>query len=96
MRLIVVFVLVAPLVAGCTPYLPAKGDFGTSALAPTGDIPEEYAAFNAYNPGINPLLARQICATSYQPLEEDVVDAAPGKLVEARGTCATHRPITGP
>jgi hypothetical protein len=63
---------------------------------PSGDIPPEYAEFNAYNPAINPILAQQICATSYQPLEEDVVDAAPGKLVEARGRCANHRPFTGP
>lgn len=96
MRWVVAVVLVAPLFAGCTPYLPAKGDFGTSALVPAGDIPGEYAEFNAYNPGINPLLARQICATTYQPLEEDLVGATPGKLVEARGLCATHQPLIGP
>jgi len=96
MRCVAALALIAPLVAGCTPYLPAKGDFGTSALVPAGDISAEYAGFNAYDPGINPLLARQICATAYQPLEEDQIKASPGKLIEARGTCATHQPIFGP
>ena len=60
-------VLVAPLVAGCTPYIPERLDFGTSAAAPTGDIPPEFAAFNNYDPAVNPVLATQICATPYQP-----------------------------
>src|SRR4051794_4798782 len=52
---------------GCTPFIPMKDDFGTSALAPVGDIPPEFAEFNAYNPGVNPLLAYQLCATPYEP-----------------------------
>ena len=95
MRLIFALVLVSPLVAGCTPYLPEKLDFGTSAAVPKGDIPPEFAAFNAYDPGVNPLLARQICATPYQPTDVSTNDASPGQLVTAHGTCATHRPIIG-
>jgi len=95
MRLILALVLLSPLVAGCTPYLPEKLDFGTSAAVPKGPIPPEYAAFNAYDPGVNSVLASQICATPYQPGDVEVNDASPGQLVTAHGTCATHRPIVG-
>lgn len=95
MRLLIALGLVAPLAVGCTPYIPMKADFGTSAAAPQGEIPPEYAAFNNYDPGVNPLLAQQICATPYQPSNVMTNAASPGQLVTARGTCATHRPIVG-
>jgi hypothetical protein len=95
MRLIVSLVLVAPLVASCTPYIPMKDDFGTSATAAKGSIPPEFAAFNAYDPGVNGLLADQICATPYQPRDVTVSDASPGQLVTAHGRCATHQPLVG-
>jgi hypothetical protein len=95
MRSIFALALLMPLAAGCTPYLPMKADFGTSAAVPKGDIPPEYAEFNAYDPNVNPLLAEQICATKYQPNEVAVRGASPGELVTARGTCATHLPIVG-
>jgi hypothetical protein len=95
MRSIFALVLLSPLVAGCTPYLPEKLDFGTSAAVPTGIIPPEYAASNAYDPGVNTLLAQQICATPYQPQDVETNAASPGALVIARGTCATHQPIWG-
>jgi hypothetical protein len=95
MRLLIAFVLVSPLVAGCTPYLPMKQDFGVSAAAPKGDIPPEYAKFNAYDPNVNSVLADQICATKYQPGDVAASDATPGQLVTAHGTCATHMPIIG-
>ena len=82
-------------VAACTPFIPAKDDFGTSATAPAGDAPPEFAEFNAYNPGINPLLADQLCATPYEPLEEKNVAASGGRIVQAKGRCATHRPLFG-
>jgi hypothetical protein len=86
--------------AGCTPYIPVKDDFGTSAAIPpraTGvDIPPEYAEFNAYDPAVNDLLANQICATPYQALEAKTLGAANGHLVQARGRCQTHIPIFGP
>lgn len=96
MRLLVALVLTAPLVAGCTPYIPERLDFGTSALAPKGDIPPEYAGFNNYDPNINPVLANQICATSYQPRAVTTSDASPGQLVTATGTCAPHKVLLGP
>jgi hypothetical protein len=96
MRLLFALALVSPLVASCTPYIPEKLDFGTSAAVPKGEIPPEYAGFNAYDPNVNALLANQICATSYQPGDVDTADASPGALVTAHGTCAPHRPLTGP
>ncbi len=96
MRWFYALMLAAPLVAGCTPYIPAKYDFGTSAAVPKGDIPPEYARFNAYDANVNPVLAKQICATSYLPNDVTTADASPGQLVTAHGSCAPHRPLTGP
>jgi hypothetical protein len=95
MRKLAALVLAVSLVAGCTPYIPLKTDFGTSAAVPKGDIPPEYAAFNAYDPSVNPLMAQQICATPYRPNDVRTNDASPGQLVTAHGTCATHQPIVG-
>ena len=95
MRKPVVLAFALSLVAGCTPYIPLKSDFGTSAAVPKGDIPPEYAAFNAYDPAVNPLMAQQICATPYQPSDVRINAASPGELVTAHGTCATHQPIIG-
>ena len=94
-KLSVVIVLLSSLAAACTPYIPVKDDFGTSALAPAGDIPPEFAEFNAYNPGINVLLADQLCATPYQPLEARTLGASAGRLEQVRGRCATHVPLFG-
>jgi hypothetical protein len=96
MRLLLALMLVAPLAAGCTPYIPERLDFGTSGLAPKGDIPPEYAQFNNYDPGVSSVLANQICATSYQPRQVTTTDASPGALVTATGTCAPHRVLLGP
>lgn len=96
MRSFLVLLLLAPLAAGCTPYIPERLDFGTSALAPKGDTPPEYAGFNNYDPGVNAVMARQICATSYEPGTVITADAAPGQLVTARGTCAPHTVLLGP
>jgi hypothetical protein len=96
MRMLSAIVLVASLTAGCTPYIPERLDFGTSALAPKGDIPPEYAAFNSYDPSVNALLGNQICATEYQPRAATTADASPGQMITATGTCAPHRVLTGP
>ena len=96
MRLLFALGLVLSLVAGCTPYIPEKLDFGTTAAAPKGNIPPEFAGFNAYDPNVNSVLAQQICATSYQPGDLTAADASPGEIMTAHGTCAPHRPIIGP
>jgi len=96
MRGFLALVLLPAIVAGCTPYIPVKDDFGTSALAPAGDIPPEFAEFNVYDPAVNGLLADQICATPYRPLEEKSLGASSGRLIQARGRCQTHIPLFGP
>jgi hypothetical protein len=96
MRAPLALVLLTAIAAGCTPYIPVKDDFGTSALVPAGDIPPEFAQFNAYDPAVNPLLADQLCATPYQPLEEKSLGASSGRLAQLRGRCQTHIPLFGP
>ena len=96
MRALLALVLLPAIVVGCTPYIPVKDDFGTSALAPAGDLPPEFVEFNAYNPAVNTLLADQLCPTPYQPLEEKNLGASSGRLVQARGRCQTHIPLFGP
>ena len=78
------------LVASCTPYIPVVDAYGTSALKPTGNIPPEFVEFNNYDPGVNALLADQICATPYIPLEERSLRAAPGELVAQNGRCRPY------
>jgi hypothetical protein len=88
--------LIVLLAASCTPYIPERLDFGTSALVPRGDISPEYAGFNNYDPDVNAALASQICATEYQPRKVATTDASPGQLITATGTCAPHRVLLGP
>ena len=95
MRVFMMTLLLFVFVAGCAPFIPVKDDFGTSAAVPAGDIPPEFAEFNAYDPAINPLLADQMCATPYQSLEDKNLAAAGGRIVQARGRCVTHIPFWG-
>lgn len=97
MRAFFALVLLTTFLPACTPYIPVKDDFGTSALTPPAPaIPPEFAEFNNYDPSVNPLLAQQVCATPYQQLEARSVSASPGDVVEARGRCQTHIPLLGP
>ena len=75
---------------GCTPFIPVKADFGTSALKPTGNIPPEFAEFNRYDPGVNALLADQICATAYVPLDDKSLRASPGELIAGQVRCRPY------
>ncbi len=87
--------LAAPIV-GCSPTIPVKDDFGVSTLVPAGKaVPPEFAEFNAYDPAVAPILADQVCATQYQPLEQKSLDAIPGRMVQLQGRCRTHVPIFG-
>jgi hypothetical protein len=83
-------VFAASLCAGCTPYIPVKDDFGTSALQPTGNIPPDFAEFNNFEPGINTLLADQMCATPYIRLQDKSLRAAPGELIASQGRCRPY------
>jgi hypothetical protein len=95
MRLILVVALFPAAVAACTPAIPVKPDFGTSALKPTENIPPEFVEFNNYDPAVNTLLADQMCATPYILDTERTRDAVPGQTVAAKGRCETHIPFFG-
>jgi len=95
MRGLFALALLGVVASGCTPFIPMKDDFATTALTPARDIPPEFAEFNAYNRDVNALLAYQICATPYEKLQDRSFDAAPGEIVEARGRCRTHVPLLG-
>ncbi|MGE5269453.1 MAG: hypothetical protein ACM3JG_07240 [Thiohalocapsa sp.] len=88
--------LVALALCACTPAIPFKDDFGTSALVPIGDIPPEFAEFNNLDPAVNDLVATQMCATPYQLREAKTLAASSGRMVQAIGRCQTHIPIIGP
>jgi len=90
MRTLPILALISLLVAGCTPYIPVKDAFATSALRPTGTIPPEFAEFNTYNPQVNALLGDQICATPYELRVEQSAEAAPGEIIAATGRCQTY------
>jgi hypothetical protein len=83
------------LLAGCTPRIPVKDDFGSSALVAKGDIPPELAEFNQFEPKINPQLADQMCATPYTELEDKTLGAEPGQLSAWRSRCQTHVLLLG-
>jgi hypothetical protein len=90
MRSLLAFALLPVLLGGCTPEIPVKPDFGTSALRPTANIPPEFAAFNNFDPRINPLLADQLCATPYVRQVETTNPAVPGALVTMTGQCQEY------
>ena len=94
-RILSAALLVGAGVAACTPFIPVKDDFGVSATVPAGDIPPDYADFNAYNPAVATLLTDQVCATPYVPLEDKNIAASGGRILQAKGRCATHRPFFG-
>ena len=96
MRLLLALVLPLSFAAGCTPFIPVRDDFATSALVPAGAAPPEFVEFNNFDPSVNTLLAQQMCATPAIPLEQKGLGAAPGHLVEATSRCQTHVPILGP
>ena len=84
-------VLLANLPGGCTHYIPVEDAFTTSALKPTGNIPPEFAEFNNYDPAVNGLMADQICATAYIPLDDKSLRASPGELIAAQGRCRLYK-----
>ncbi len=92
MRSLLAFALFPVLLGGCTPEIPVKPDFGTSALLPTANIPPEFAAFNNFDGAINPLLAGQLCATPYVRQIEATTPAVPGMLVTMRAQCQNYAP----
>lgn len=90
MRALTALALLSLIGAGCTPNIPVKADFGTSALTPSGTIPPEFALFNNYDPRVNALLADQVCATPYIPEVDKQLAAAPGEIIAATGRCSRY------
>ena len=90
MRSLLVLASLSALVAACTPYIPVKDAFGTSALRPAGTIPPEFAAFNNYDPRVNALLADQLCATPVTSLVVQPAPADPGEVVGVTSRCEDY------
>jgi hypothetical protein len=84
------FALAAALLGGCTPFIPIRDAFTTSALNPTGNIPPEFLEFNSYDPRVNGIVADQICATPYSLLTEKSLRATPGEILAWRGRCEPY------
>ena len=87
MRLVPVLVLLPLLLAGCADHIPLKTGFDTSALKPVAEIPPEFAEFNNYDPGVNRLVADQLCAQPHIRLAEKNLPAEPGELVADHWRC---------
>jgi hypothetical protein len=90
MRLFVSLALVAAVLGGCTPFIPVKDVFSTSAILPSGNIPPEFLEFNNYDPRVNALVADQLCATPYVLLAQKSLRATPGELASWSGRCERY------
>jgi len=90
MRLFFVLALPAVLSTACTPFIPIKDAFSTSALKPTGNIPPEFAEFNRYDPQVNAMVSDQMCATAYFLDTEKSLRATPGEFVSWSGRCEQY------
>jgi len=95
MRAFLVLPLVFLALAGCATPLPAKDDFGASALVAVGDIPPGFAEFNRFDPATNGMIANQLCATPLQRLNDNAMEAAPDRLDQLVARYHTHIPFFG-
>ncbi|HUC10141.1 MAG TPA: hypothetical protein VL985_06905 [Stellaceae bacterium] len=93
MRASLAFVLLGLGAAGCTPSIPVEPSFDVSALTAPGEVPPEFAAFNRYDPRVNPLVAEQMCTTPYQPEVVRALSAVPGEILDEQAFCATYQPF---
>ena len=91
MRLFFVLALPAVLSSACTPFIPIKDAFSTSAVKPTGNIPPEFVAFNRYDPQVNAAVSDQICATPYLLDTEKSLRATPGEFIAWSGRCERYQ-----
>ena len=91
MRLFFVLALPAVLTSACTPFIPIKDAFSTSAVKPTGNIPPEFVAFNRYDPQVNAAVSDQSCATPYLLDTEKSLRATPGEFIAWSGRCAQYQ-----
>jgi hypothetical protein len=85
--------LLALVAAGCTPRIPVEEAFAVSALRATSEIPPEFAAFNRYDPRVNPLLAEQSCATPFETQYYKSLQAVPGEILIDQVRCKSYWPF---
>ncbi|HYZ42337.1 MAG TPA: hypothetical protein VE687_17200 [Stellaceae bacterium] len=90
MRLFLYLAVPAAVLGGCTPFIPIKDAFTTSAAKPTGNIPPEFLAFNNYDPQVNAVVTEQMCATPYVLHTEKSLRATPGEFVTWTGRCQPY------
>jgi hypothetical protein len=95
MRAFLALPLVVLALAGCATPIPAKDDFGASALLAVGDVPPGFSEFNRFDAATNRLIADQLCATPLQRLNENAMEAAPGRFEQLIARCRTHIPLFG-
>ena len=82
--------LPAVLLGGCTPFIPIKDAYSTSAAIPVGNIPPEFLEFNNYDPQVAAYISEQTCATPYILLDQKSLRATPGELVTWTGRCEPY------
>jgi hypothetical protein len=87
--------LVVLVLAGCGTPIPSKDDFGASALFAVGDVPPGFAEFNRFEAATGDYVAGQLCATPFQRLEANAVEATPGRFEQLVARCRTHVPLFG-
>ena len=90
MRLFFILALPALFSGACTPFIPIKNAFSTSAVKPTGNIPPEFAEFNRYDPQVNAVVSDEVCATPYILDTEKSLRATPGEFVSWSGRCEQY------
>lgn len=93
MRIFPVVAVLGLFAASCTPNIPVEPAFNVSALRATGEIPPEFAAFNRYDPRVDPLLAEQTCTTPFETQVVRTAPAVPGELLDAQVYCRTYQPF---
>ncbi|MBV8737067.1 MAG: hypothetical protein JO007_07380 [Alphaproteobacteria bacterium] len=93
MRILSTVAVLGLFAASCTPRIPVEPQFDVSALRATSDIPRAFAAFNRYDPRVNPLLAEQMCTTPFQPQVVRTAPAVPGEVLDAQVYCRTYQPF---
>ena len=90
MRLFFVLALPAALSSACTPFIPIKDAFSTSAVKPTGNIPPEFAEFNRYDRQVNAVVSDQMCTTPFLLDTEKSQRATPGEFIAWSGRCEQY------
>jgi hypothetical protein len=89
-RFLIYLAVPVTFLGGCTPYIPIKDNFTTSAAIPIGNLPPEFLAFNNYDPQVNAYVADQMCATPYILNTEKQLRATPGEFVTWTGRCEPY------